>query len=338
MKKDLHSTPFYGKVTTLFGALVLGLAFSSTPVQAQLLGSENFDSYTTGNLEGQGGWSVYGTTTGSAISLVSGSLTYAGYTTEATGYSVLLDNASASQNLSKSFLVEPASTEVVYYSLLVNFQQVPTESQYFMAVSQDLTDNSSADTDFARLYAQPATTADKVILGVTDGNSTVVATAPTEIALNTTTLVVLKVSSSNGTSSDQVDLFVNPIADAETASATFKAPAQGTSESSSKADAASAFAQVDGLRIANAWADLFDTSSGVEDTLNSSVKVNAIGQTITVNAEELQNIEVWALTGTLLSSQVASDNTATVDVDYNGIVVVKVTTANGTVVKKLIIQ
>lgn len=262
---------------SLFVAFLL--VFPTLNAQAKLLLNDNF-AYNATTLLKNGTWVAYGSHPNAPIQLVTPALTYQGYQTEAAGKSVSLGKESSAEDAQTIF--SGAITEGnLYYAALINLTEAPTEKAgTIMAFLQPgpsgVLEAGKTGTEFALLSALQ--TADgQYKLQVSRNNTTV---AATEQLYNygTTYLVVVKYTFVEGTTNDEVRLYVNPSIDAEpaTADALYNA-ASGSDINTSRgilgielcqAQSGSKNASVltlDAIRVATTWAELFNPSAGGGD-------------------------------------------------------------------------
>lgn len=255
------------------------LVFPTLNAQAKLLLNDNF-AYNATTLLKNGTWVAYGSHPNAPIQLVTPALTYQGYQTEAAGKSVSLGKESSAEDAQTIF--SGAITEGnLYYAALINLTEAPTEKAgTIMAFLQPgysgALEVGKTGTEFALLSALQ--TADgQYKLQVSRNNTTV---AATEQLYNygTTYLVVVKYTFVEGTTNDEVRLYVNPSIDAEPATADALYNAASGSDINTlrgilgielcQAQSGSKNASVltlDAIRVATTWAELFNPSAGGGD-------------------------------------------------------------------------
>ncbi len=239
------------KTITFFTTLVVMILMGMS-VNAQVLLNEQMD-YPVGDSLTAHGWVSHSGT--GPISIVSGNLSYPGYST-AVGQSALLSSTSG-QDINRSFTTQTSGS--VYAALLINVTNATTTGDYFFHFFK------ATSTYVGRVFIKKdATDPTKFTLGVLKGSTaanTVYST--TLLSMNNTHLIVLKYTINAGPLNDVVDLFVNPVTTAE------GVPTISASDATTSADldpfAAIALRQgspssaatltVDGLRVANTWAD-----------------------------------------------------------------------------------
>lgn len=202
--------------------LAAGLVLGSSAANAQVFYEPFAGTGTVGGADAttQGassnGWTAHSpnspTTTG-AISIVEGSLTYAGLAAS-TGNKVLLPgtNSTVSRDINADISTSlPAGTTTAYFSALVNVEdatQLSADGDYFMHFGNDA--GTPNTTLFARLFIKSSGAGYKLgILNTSGGTPAPVATDnATELAFGTTYLVVVKYEIKTG--NDMASLWVNP--------------------------------------------------------------------------------------------------------------------------------
>lgn len=262
---------------SLFVAFLL--VFTTLSAHAKLLLNDNF-AYNATTLLNNGTWVAYGSHPNAPIQLVTPALTYQGYQTEAAGKSVSLGKESLAEDAQTIF--SGAITEGnLYYAALINLTEAPTEKAgTIMAFLQPgysgALEVGKTGTEFALLSALQ--TADGQYKLQVSRNNTTVAATEQSYNYGTTYLVVVKYTFVEGTTNDEVRLYVNPSIDAEpaTADALYNA-ASGSDINTSRgilgielcqAQSGSKNASVltlDAIRVATTWAELFNPSAGGGD-------------------------------------------------------------------------
>lgn len=260
---------------SLFVAFLL--VFTTLSAHAKLLLNDNF-AYNATTLLNNGTWVAYGSNPNAPIQLVTPALTYQGYQTEAAGKSVSLDKESLAEDAQTIF--SGAITEGnLYYAALINLTEAPTEKAgTIMAFLQPgysgALEVGKTGTEFALLSALQ--TADGQYKLQVSRNNTTVAATEQSYNYGTTYLVVVKYTFVEGTTNDEVRLYVNPSIDAEpaTADALYNA-ASGSDVSRGllgfelcQAQSGTKNASIltlDAIRVATTWAELFSQEAGGED-------------------------------------------------------------------------
>lgn len=234
------------------------------------LRSGDFNENTTTDVNN---WYTYSGTSG-YIQVVAGNLTFDGYASEGVGNSVKLLSGFIADDLRLFSPVSNTAGKKVYAGALLNVSELKksNSSDYFLALA-DATINNA----YARLYVQSVKDAsDNYIgfrMGITKNNETSsISWADGTFSTNTTYLVVLEYEFVSGEKNDIARLYINPT------SATTTASAVSSSTVTTQADAANiqsfrlrqgsntpAGVIVDEIKVATAWADLFETSEGGGD-------------------------------------------------------------------------
>ena len=271
-------------------ALLAGGLLTTPTAQADVIIKDNLDSYTAGDLYQKGSWLLQGSTVANPVQLVSGSLTYDGYADNATGMSAALGNTSSSQKLKMVFpedkyFKEAAGT--IYYSVLLNVspyadgETAPKNAAIiaFMQLGFNLSNADKATgTEFGKLFIKKGSANDKFILSVAQ-NGTKPTAYDTELNAETTYLVVVKYNTSDNSAS----LFVNPSNTATEPAASAINTLNASSFNSERGFAALTFNQAatattsvpriefDDVRVATAWADLFENTTPTPATPSIAV-------------------------------------------------------------------
>ncbi len=238
------------KTFTFFTSLIVVILMSFT-ANAQVLLNEQFD-YPVGDSLTAHGWLAHSGT--GPISVVSGNLSYTGYCTPV-GQSAIISNAAAQDN---NYAFAAQTTGSIYAALLINVTSATVTGDYFFHFFKAPT------TYVGRVFIKrDATDATKYTLGVLKGSVVTSAVySTTLLTMGTTHLIILKYTINASTADDVVDLFVDPATASEgtptvTASdvaSTDLSPFAGIALRQGSASVASALI-VDGLRIANTWAE-----------------------------------------------------------------------------------
>lgn len=273
---------------SLFVAFLL--VFTTLSAHAKLLLNDNF-AYNATTLLNNGTWVAYGSNPNAPIQLVTPALTYQGYQTEAAGKSVSLGKESLAEDAQTIF--SGAITEGnLYYAALINLTEAPTEKAgTIMAFLQPgysgALEVGKTGTEFALLSALQ--TADGQYKLQVSRNNTTVAATEQSYNYGTTYLVVVKYTFVEGTTNDEVRLYVNPSIDAEpaTADALYNATSGSDINTSRgilgielcQAQSGSKNASVltlDAIRVTTTWAELFNqTAGGGDQDPVPAISVNA---------------------------------------------------------------
>jgi hypothetical protein len=273
------------------------------------------------------------------------SLTFAGYQSEVVGKAIELTTADSGEDMQKQFsTVGTGEDSPIYYAALLNFKDINGSvagyESYFLTLLQKGTaafKDGGTGSEFARVYVKQAG-ANTFNIGVSRNNTTI-EYAPNAYNLNETYLLVVKYYIWEGTTNDEVSIFINPTPTAEpTYDASFfiqsgadvttrgfeaielrqgSTPLTGTGKRSPNVI-------VDALRVANRWTDLFETD---EET--------AVPNT-TLAAEKIVRSEIFNMNGARVAM---FDGEAVKSSLPNGAYVVKsLTDKNNTLVQKLLIK
>lgn len=269
-------------------ALALAMVAGSFGAQADRLLTENFD-YPAGDLYGQGGWLMYGKQAASPIQVIDGALSLDGYQPKAVGKAVKLGNVASAQDLMIKFADKPLTTGAYYVSALVNVKSVSNDAVFFMnfAGLKTFADKKTGS-EMGRLFATKGADG-KFNFKISRNSGTELEDAG-EYDLNTTYLVVMKYEFVEGTKNDIVKVWINPTnqkaepqAQAEIGASTQADIGrlnaielrQGGSSSKTAPEVV-----IDGLRVANSWADLFDKQETGEPELTVTPNVQYKGEAI----------------------------------------------------------
>lgn len=258
---------------------------------ADLLMNDNFD-YDTGDLYGKGGWIQYGSNVAGPIQVIPNSLTYAGYQTAPVGGRVVVASTPSGQDLYKFFDDDKMVKEgVCYVSFLLNVRSHNNGKAYFFAMipqtKNGLKDKGSG-TECVKLYVSGGEDNSKFKISIAKSAAiTGSKYAATEYNVSETYLVVVGYDFNSNTAS----LWVNPTDKEEVPTADVSDTEgtnisvtnggvkaielrQGTNSSGSQAVAD---VEIDALRAATTWPELFvETPGEVEDTPTLSLSKNTI--------------------------------------------------------------
>lgn len=177
---------------------------------AQKYMTENFD-YATGNLNGNGAWVAYSTSSKEPIQVVDTPLSYEGYQAEGTGKAVKLVSTAAAADSWAPFADAAVTSGSLYLSALINVSADGNVAAYFMNFAQPTSNgifDSKSGSEYGRVYYIP-TSEGKYKLGVSRYSKNYVATTD-EYENGKTYLVVLKYELVDGTTNDIASLWVNP--------------------------------------------------------------------------------------------------------------------------------
>lgn len=244
--------------------------------------TEDFDYTAATTLYEQGDWLRSGGNTESPITITSGSLTYTGYSDEGVGNSISLTDTKSGEDCMKFFNSgEKVGSGVVYASMLVNVKsmQETSDPTYFFGLVPEtkngLSDGGNA-VEYGRIFIVPGSSgSNEFQFGLSRAgayNKSV--TYSQKFNYNTTYLLVVKYEIIEGYSNDKVSLWVNPLIGGSepTASLIYS---EGTDNDASvnygglkgilirqgtSAKSMGANLQVDAIRVAKTWGDLFDNA------------------------------------------------------------------------------
>lgn len=258
--------------------LLAALTLAAATANAKVLLNENFE-YSTSELIGDGisngTWIQYGANPEDAIRLTEPGLSKSGYQDEAKGKRVELGNVKLAKDAQAVFEGESIKEGSIYYAALINLTEAPTDkANHFMALIQPpysgILEAGKAGTEFAMLSALQTETG-KYKLQVSRSNTTIAATEKT-YTYGTTYLVVVKFTVVEGTSNDEVRLYVDPTSEAEPATADALYNSSSGSDLSrgilglelcqtQTATRNAATVSIDAVRVATTWAELFNPTS-----------------------------------------------------------------------------
>lgn len=204
------------KHMSAFATMLLIMLFAAPAgARAQLLWQDNFD-YPPGPLYGHGQWVKYASNPNSPIQVVDRTLDFEGYPGGVKGRSVELGPDATAEDLIARFDPndEGVKTGTLYYSALVNVEEVPSGPIYVMSLvvrtKSSVVADGKSGTELGRLYVDKADEEGKYRLGVERGASDP-SFAPQTFSTGETYLVVVKYEiGAAGARLDGVSLFVNP--------------------------------------------------------------------------------------------------------------------------------
>lgn len=196
--------------------LAVGMLYSFlTPVSAQVLLNENFN-YPVGDLYQQGPWVQYGPNDANPIQIIDEPLMYTGYQDVAIGKAANINNLNLSQKLVAKFTEgdDAIKDGTLYFSALINIKQAEDVANHFICFVQKVSATTNvgdgrSGTEFGKLFIMRGSTESKFKFGIDRGGLTPTF-IETEYDLNTTYLIVFKYKFVEGSTNDEVSLFVNP--------------------------------------------------------------------------------------------------------------------------------
>jgi len=154
--------------------------------QAQVILNQNFNSFTNGNLVGQGTWVQTGTTATSPVQVAGGAV---GPTVQGSAQDVSIS------------LSSPVTSGSFYYGVDFSFTSKNASSDYFLHIA-----NTNAGTGFSsRLYAQSSGLGFALAWG---GSSTAPTAFGAELAFNTTYRAVMRYDIVSGLVNDTGALYI----------------------------------------------------------------------------------------------------------------------------------
>lgn len=260
--------------------LLLAFLFATTTAAtAEVLLNENFE-YEAETLLGSNVWVAYGTNPNSPIQLVASGLIYDGYQNAVKGKGVSLGKEALGADA--QYIFSKSITEgSLYYAALINLTEAPTEKAgAFITLLQPGNSGSlesgKTGTEFALLSALHSADG-RYKLQISRNNTTVAATEATYL-YNTTYLVVVKYSIIEGSTNDEVRLYVNPTSATEptTADALYN-QSSGSDLNNTRgfhgielcqtqaATKNAATLTIDAIRVATTWAELFPSATTEPD-------------------------------------------------------------------------
>lgn len=254
VNQALEGTITHKSLGSAVGVINLSGTESGNAGASTLMLTENF-SYgaSTGNLldVSSSNWLITGTSVVNPIQYITTSLSMNNYAASGIDGSVTL--TTTGQDVRRSFTTNAITTGTIYASALVNISSVQNTGDYFINFSDGGTTNF-----FTRVFVK--NDAGVLRFGASHNSGTAIYSTE-NYSIGTTYLLVLKYDFSTGTASLYV---LNAVVATEpgvaTVSATGTAPTGGLSHMSLRqGTAANAPAlTVDGIRVAQTWADLFN--------------------------------------------------------------------------------
>jgi trimeric autotransporter adhesin len=315
------------KKITLLMSFIACVVFA----QAQLLVNENFN-YTAGTglvgqgtgVTGQGAWAVLGTTVTFPQTVTAPgtpAVTYQGYPSSGVGNECSV--GSTGQDIALQFT--PQTSGTVYFSVLVNLSAAQATGDYFMNVGEP----SSTTFYFGRLFAKLDGT--NVAFGILNSSGTGSATtwSTSTYSLNTTYLIVVKVSTTTGASA----LAINPSLTTEpttewilnATSATVPTVA-GLGEINIRQGSSSTAPtlKLDGIHVATSYNGLFGLT-GFSSPKADALNVFLNGSTLTVNnAANGSTVDIYSSVGAKVQTSKLENNTIQLNNLSKGLYVVRV--------------
>ncbi len=297
MHKKVFNMIGFFKHKRLFVGMALSAVCGMMPYSAaaQRYLTEDFNSYSAGDLYQQGPWVKYGAgTSENTMNVVEGSLTYDGYSDDATGYSVRMANLSNCYSFQSPLDKTMISNGAVYASALVKVEKAGDGKPFMRFLRSKSGDGKINDGDYGFSVGFVSTTASetegKFRFGVGKTRLADLANTSEEYDLNKTYLVVIKYEFVEGDANDVVSLWVNPtdfneepaaLADTKSAGITSQdlpeISAIALSRNSSKREQEYNDMDIDNIRVAGSWQDLFTNATtpvaGPEQLANRNIVV-----------------------------------------------------------------
>lgn len=275
MMKKLYFLILGGSKVKISYLLLAFLFATTTAATAEVLLNENFE-YEAETLLGSNVWVAYGTHPNSPIQLVASGLIYDGYQNAVKGKGVSLGKEASGADA--QYIFSKSITEgSLYYAALINLTEAPTEKAgAFITLLQPgfsgSLESGKTGTEFALLSALHSADG-RYKLQISRNNTTVAATEATYL-YNTTYLVVVKYSIIEGSTNDEVRLYVNPTSATEptTADALYN-QSSGSDLNTTRgfhgielcqtqaANKNAATLTIDAIRVATTWAELFPSAT-----------------------------------------------------------------------------
>lgn len=242
---------------------------------AQKYLSEDFNSYNTGDLYQQGAWVKYGAgTSDNTINIEDGSLVYEGYSTDATGKCVKMENLKKCYSYQTPFTKTLISQGAVYVSALVNIENAGDGNPFLKFARSKSGDGTVNDQDYGFSVGFMSTVKSdnegKFKFGIGKTRVKNYVTTKEEYDLNKTYLVVMKYQFVEGDKKDVISMWVNPAdftnepqPDADTESGGLseqdleEISAIVLARNSSKMGTDYNDMKIDAIRVAGSWVDLF---------------------------------------------------------------------------------
>ncbi len=228
-------------------SVILFLAFSMHPVYSQPLLIENFD-YTDGSLLTSNGWVAHSGSGTQPVDVIVPGLTFTGYPLSGIGGAARVDNTG--EDVHKTFPSQSAGT--IYVAFMVKVDAMA--AGYFLHLGQTI-----ISTTFFGRVSIAAGTGSNYKFGLAKSTETAVNTT-SEYSIGTTYLAVLKYDIKDGSSNDEVALFIfdGTIPTTEPATATIPVIAVSSTDYSPGSIAMRQYSSsqniiVDGIRIGKTW-------------------------------------------------------------------------------------
>lgn len=284
MKKNLLDKKFWGGM-----ALAAACGMMPMEASAQKYFNEDFNSYTAGDLYQQGPWLKYGAgTSDNTVSVDEGSLTYEGYSDDAAGKCVKLENLKKCYSFQAALDKTLVSEGSVYVSALVNVENAGDGNPFLKFIRSKTGDGKINDKDYGFsvgfLSTCKSDNEGKFKFGVGKVRVNNAAYTKEEFELNKTYLVVMKYEFVEGDKNDVVSLWVNPTDFVSEPESMVDTQSAGVSEQDLEEISAIVLARnssklgtdwndmkIDAIHVAGAWKDLFDNGTDAINRTENNV-------------------------------------------------------------------
>lgn len=258
------------------------VALTANVAKADLIFSESFD-YTAGQLSvgraavcndstkwwSMKSWAADAAAPTNPIMVTEGSLSYAGYVTTGTGNKAQLNTIAGTADVRRFKEVKTGS---IFAAAIINMTSATSSNDYFFGVCDGTTNY------YGRVYAKQAT--DGFQLGIakyTEAKASINYTST--LNYNTNYLIVVEYVVKEGTKNDSVNLWVNPTKSTTTPTLVCDMTLANAKGDVSKIagvylfqSANSPVVAVDEIKVATAWADLFESGSTPEPSTTPTIK------------------------------------------------------------------
>jgi trimeric autotransporter adhesin len=174
-------------------ALITTVAAFSFAAKAEVYFSDNFNSYSAGDLVGQGGWTLTGTSVVNPIQASNGGASLT--TTGQDLYSPL------------SSILTPADGTTFYIGLTLNVSAAQATGDYFLHFTPALGETSAL---YGRLFVKSSGTGYQLGYLETSGTGSATTYGTTDLTFGSSYRVVLAYNRVAGTLNDTANLYVNP--------------------------------------------------------------------------------------------------------------------------------
>ncbi|MCX6244050.1 MAG: DUF1533 domain-containing protein [Bacteroidetes bacterium] len=268
----------------IFLLVVLGFGINILGLGQSLL-VDDFTGYTIGNLGGQGSWTKGGSGPDATVANTT-ALTYPNYNGGGAEYVSMPSASSTTSREYKGYTTTTVSTGTFYISFLLKLSSTTATGDYFISLG----DAAGGTNYYFKLYAK--TSGSGYLLGISSqaaiGSA---AFGATVLSLNTTYLVLLRLTGVTGSTNDLLYLWVNPTISSEPNTSSAYASKTSDADPTSlgqfiwhNRSANNPSGSFDGIRVAygttsaNAWTNLNAYSSG--GALTPPTLIAASGATV----------------------------------------------------------